>query len=156
MWGELGFHPPCRGNSHFSWLVFWASIQLEFTYIKWRNKQNGCANVRSENTVMSNDNRWNNKIGLLLHNCNNNKMGPCITFSGIKVSIIDSYTLVYICLHSSSDPSTLVHTHLVTCPYSSIFVYICLWLVYTRVHSFTLAYISLWLVYICLHSSTLV
>ena len=40
-------------------------------------------------------------------------MGPCVTFSGIKLKILDSATLVYICLHFSSDSSTLVYTRLV-------------------------------------------
>ena len=31
-------------------------------WVKWRNRQMGFANVRSENTVMSNNNRWNYKI----------------------------------------------------------------------------------------------
>ena len=72
----------------------------------------GFANVRSENIVMSNNIRWNNKMeslltwcGLLLHNCSNNKMRTCVTFSGIKVKILDS--------------SKFVYTRLVTCPHSS-------------------------------------
>ena len=48
------------------------------------------------------------RCGLLLHNCNNSKMGPCVTISGIKEKIFDSSTLVYISLDSSSDSSTLV------------------------------------------------
>ena len=68
--------------------------------------------------------------GLLLHNCNNRKMGPCANFSGIKEKYFDLSTFlythlvtrpVYTCLHSSSDSST--------------FVYICLWLIYIRLHS---------------------
>ena len=35
-------------------------------------------------------------------------MRPCVTFSGIKVKIFDSSTLVYICLHSSSDSSVFL------------------------------------------------
>ena len=34
-------------------------------------------------------------------------MRPCVAFSGIKVKMFDSSTLVYICLHSSIDSSTL-------------------------------------------------
>ena len=66
---------------------------------------------------------------LLLHNYNSKKMGPCVTFSGIKVKIFDLPTLVYICLHLPSDLSTLVYIRLVTCLHWSTFVYICLWLV---------------------------
>ena len=66
---------------------------------------------------------------LLLHNYNSKKMGPCATFSGIKVKIFDLPTLVYICLHLPSDLSTLVYIRLVTCLHWSTFVYICLWLV---------------------------
>ena len=35
----------------------WASIQFEFTYITWTNKQMGFANVNGESTMMSNNNR---------------------------------------------------------------------------------------------------
>ena len=51
-------------------------------------------------------------------------MGSCVTFSVIKEKIYDSSTLVYICLHLSSDLPTLVCTHLVTRLYSSTFIYI--------------------------------
>ena len=59
-----------------------------------------------------------------MHNCNNNKMGQCITFSGIKEKFFDSSTLVYIFLHSSCDSSTLVYTRLVTRLHLPTFVYI--------------------------------
>ena len=45
-------------------------------------------------------------------------MGPRVAFSGIKEKFFDSSTVVYICLHSSSNSSTLVYIHL--------------WLAYTR------------------------
>ena len=61
-------------------------------------------------------------------------MGPCVTFCGIKVKIFDLSTLVYICLHSSSDSSTLFYIRLVTRLHSSTLVYIGLWLVYIRLH----------------------
>ena len=71
-------------------------------------------------------------------------MRPRVTFSGIKVEIFDSSTLIYIRLHSSSDTSTLVYIRLVTRLHSSTFVYIRLWLVYIRLHSSTLVW---WHVY---------
>ena len=68
-------------------------------------------------------------------------MEPCVTFSGIKVEIFDSYALVYICLHLSSDWYTLVYTRLVTRLHLSIFLYIHLWLVYIRLHSSKFVYL---------------
>ena len=65
--------------------------------------------------------------GLLMHNCNNNKMGRCITISGIKERFFDSSTVICICLHSSSsDSSSFVYTRLVTLLHSSVFVFTCL------------------------------
>ena len=128
--GGVGLPFPTQwgGGSNVPCLVFWASIQFESTHIKWRNRQMGFANVRSENTVMSNNNmqllnwKFAYQCGLLVHNYNNKKTGPWATFSGIKVKIHDSCTLVYICLHSASDPSTLVQTRLVTSIHSSKFI----------------------------------
>ena len=52
----LGFN--CQVKLHlFSWLLFWASLQFKFTYIKWNNRQMGFANVRSENIVRNNNYR---------------------------------------------------------------------------------------------------
>ena len=36
--GEVGLPPPRRGISVFPWLVFWASVQLEFAFVKWNNR----------------------------------------------------------------------------------------------------------------------
>ena len=38
---RVGLPPPSptQGTSYFPWLVFWAPIQFEFTYIKWTNKK---------------------------------------------------------------------------------------------------------------------
>ena len=83
------------------------------------------------------------RCGLLLHNCNSNKMGPFVTFSGIKEKFFDLSTFVYICLQSSSDSCRLVYFVLVTRLHSSS-------------DSSTIVYIRLWLVYIRLHLSTLV
>ena len=115
----------------------------------------GFANVRSEDIVRSNNYRQNYKP----ENLHTDVAYSCIitTFSGIKEKKFDSSTLVYICLHSSSDSSTLVYwlvctrlyslvtrlrssvyTRLVTCFHSSTFVYIRLWLVYIRLYSPTL------------------
>ena len=84
-------------------------------------------------------------------------MGPCITFSGIKVNIIDSYTLVYICytrqvtrLHLSTLIQSLVHTRL----YLSTFVCDSSTLVYTRLHWLTLVSDLSTFVYSRLHSSS--
>ena len=82
--------------------------------------------------------------------CSNKKMGPCATFSGIEVKIFDSSTLVYICLHSSSDTPALVHTRLVTCLQSFKVVS----LVYTRLHLSTFVCYSSTFIYTCLHSSS--
>ena len=67
--------------------------------------------------------------GLLLHKCNN-KMGPCVTFSGIKENFFDpsklvkwpAYTRLVTLLHSYSDPSTLVYTRLHSSSNSSVFL----------------------------------
>ena len=84
-------------------------------------------NVRRENILRSNNHRWNYKIENLHTDVaccyNSNKMGLCVTFSGIKGKTFDSCTLVYTrlvtSLHSSSDSSTLVYIRLVTRPHSS-------------------------------------
>ena len=54
--------------------------------------------------------KFANRCGLLLHNCNNNnnKMGLCVPFSGIKVKNFDLSTLVYIRLVARLNSSTLV------------------------------------------------
>ena len=139
MRGELGLDAHAEETSLFPWLVFWASLQFEFTYVKWNNRQMDFANVSSRNIVRSRLQNWKfaYRCGLLLHNCNNKKMGLCITFSRIKKKKkFDSSALVYICLHSITESSTLVYTRLVARLHSfsdlSTVVYICLWLVYIR------------------------
>ena len=105
------------GASFFSWLLFWASVHFEFTYIKRNNRQMGFTNVRNENAEQESQLRnWKFAYlcDLLLHNYSNNKMGPRVTFSGIKEKRFDSSALVFICLHSSSDSSTLIYTRLMT------------------------------------------
>ena len=71
--------------------------------------------------------RFKNLHTYVTYCCNNEKFGPCVTFCGIKVKMFDSSTLVYICIHSSSDSSsdssTLVYIRLVTRLQSSKFVY---------------------------------
>ena len=49
-------------------------------------------------------------------------MGPCFTFFGIKEKLFDSFTLVFICIHSSSDSSRLVYTCLHLSSDSSVFL----------------------------------
>ena len=62
------------------------------------------ANVRSENTARAIITDKTTKLkfayrgGLLFHNCNNKKMGPCVTFSRTKEKIYDLSTRIYICL----------------------------------------------------------
>ena len=82
--------------------------------------------------------------GLLLHNCNKNKMDHVPLFLESKKILIHLHLptfvyirlwLVYTHLYSSSGSSTLVYTRLVTHLHSSTFVYIRLWLVYIRLHS---------------------
>ena len=115
--------PTSRGTSLFL-TGLWASIQFEFTYIQWNNRQMGFASVRSVNIVIKLQNwKLTYRCGLLLHNCNNIKILPCATYSGNKEKLFHQSTFVYtrlvIRLHSSSDDS-------------STFVCIRLWLVYTR------------------------
>ena len=81
--------------------------------MKWNNWEMGFANGRSDNILRSSNHRYNYKI--------ENLYVRCITFSGIEENNYDSSTLVYICLHLSSDFTTLV--------------YIRLWLVYISLHS---------------------
>ena len=52
----LGFDCQVKLN-FFPWLLFWALIQFEFTYIKWNNRQMGFVKARSENIVRSNNHR---------------------------------------------------------------------------------------------------
>ena len=71
----------------------------------------GFANVRSENTVMSNNNRKNYKI----ENLHTDVAYCCIIARTRKwdhMSLFLESTLVHICLHSSSDSSTLVYIRL--------------------------------------------
>ena len=80
------------------------------------------------------------RCSLLLHNCNNNKMRPCVTFSGIKKKLL-------IRLRSS----TFVYTRLVTRLHSPVLVW---WLIYTRLHLSTFVCDSSTFVYTLLHSSS--
>ena len=79
----------------------------------------------------------------MLHNCKNNKIGPCVTFFGIKEKFCDSSAVVCICLHLSSDSSTLAYTRLVAHLHSSAFVYIRLRLVFTRLRTSSDSSVSL-------------
>ena len=53
----LGFDCQVKLN-FFLWLLFWASsVQFQSTYIKWKNRPMGFANLRSENIVGSHNHR---------------------------------------------------------------------------------------------------
>ena len=84
-----------------------------------------------------------------MNNCSNNNIEPNVTFPGIKEKVFDlptpayiclhlssdSSTLVSICLHSSSDLSKLIYTRLMTRLHSSTSVCDSSKFVYTRLHS---------------------
>ena len=84
-----------------------------------------------------------------MNNCNNNKIGPSVTFSRIK-QIFDSSTLAYICLHSSSDSSTPISIRLHLSSDLSKLIYTRLM---TRLHSSTSACDSSKFSYTRLHLS---
>ena len=92
-----------------------SSCTLRETIDKWVLLMRGVRKWRGAISQIKLQNcKFSYLCGLLLHNCNSNKMRPCITFSGIKEKSFDSSTLFYICLHSSSDWSTFVYTCLLT------------------------------------------
>ena len=130
----MSFNSHAGGTSLFLWLVFWASIRFEFTYVKWNNREMGFANVRSGNIVRSSNHRWNYKI----KNSDTDVAYCCISATTTKwdqVSLfLESNKKFLIHLHSS----TFVCTRLLTRLHSSTFVYIRLWLVYIRLHWSTL------------------
>ena len=82
----------------------------------------------SEAVFTDNTTKFAYWCGLLLHNYHNNKMRPCVTFSGMKGNFL-------IRLHSS----TFVFARLVTRLHSSTLVYIRLHSSVTSLHSSTLS-----------------
>ena len=124
MRGGVELPPPRRGTSLCPWLLFWGSIQFEFTYGA-RTLWGAIIQINLKNR------KFAYLCGLLLHYCNNNKMGPRVTFSGIKETFFDSSTLIYICLHSSKFVKWLVYSRLVTRLHPSTFIYDSSTFVYT-------------------------
>ena len=144
MQGDLDFHSPRRGTSHFDWsfehqfnsssrtlseeigqwvLLMWGVRTLWWAITTDKTiKLKICIPDVAYCSIIATTRRWNHVS----------------RFSGIKVKLFYSSTFVYICLHSSSDWSTLVHIRLVTRLHSSTFIFISLWLVYIRLHSSTL------------------
>ena len=60
LWDQLDFQPQEEGVGGFLpffLMVFWTSIQFEFTHVKWDNGQMGFANVRSQNILRGNNHR---------------------------------------------------------------------------------------------------
>ena len=117
--------PSTQGGLFFSWLVFWASTQFEFTYIKWNNRQMGFANMRNENIVKSSNHRLNCKI----ENLHTDVAYWCIIATTTKwdhVSLfLESKKKFLIRLHSSTfvcDSSTLVYTRLHLSSDTSVFL----------------------------------
>ena len=152
--GELGFHPLRRGPLFF---LDWSfehqfNSTLSETIGKWVLLMWGVGTLWG---AVITDKITKLKVayqcGLLLHNYSSNKMGPWVTFSGIKEKLFDSSTPLLICLKSSSDSSRLACTRLQLSSGSSTLLYTHL---VTRLHSYTFVCDSSTFVYTRLHSSS--
>ena len=128
--GELGFHSHAGGPLFFLDWSFEHQLNSRShtsseTIGKWVLLMWGVGTLSGAVITVKLQNwKFEYWCGLLLHKCNN-KMGQCVTFSGIKENFFHSSTLV----------KWLAYTRLVTRLHLSTFVYICLWLVYIRLHS---------------------
>ena len=132
LWGKLVYHP-MQGASLFPWLVLWASIQFDFTFAEWNNRQTGFANVRSGNIVRNNNHRWNYKI----ENPHTDVAYCCINSRIMCHSFWNQRKIFLIRLHWSTFVYTRLNSRLATCLHSSTFVCDSSAFVYTRLNSST-------------------